>query len=126
MILGAHWSGDDPPAAHVLLDVLADIAAGITPTALCKACGATWDATQGRHCAWCTRQARANAEYLLRPPAPHGYGYATDDDLAALGYNRAADRQRQLARWAHDLEMAAEAGLVTEQEARTAWAGVAA
>lgn len=120
--LGAHWSGDNPAAAHVLLDVVYDIAAGIAPTALCKACGATWDATHGRHCAWCATKARANADYLLRPPAPCGYGYATADDLEHLGYDPDRDRQRQLARWAQDMEMAVEAGILTDNEVRAAWA----
>lgn len=96
----------------------------------CDACGASWtsaeaaswDVTEGATCRWCTTRAKANAEFILKPPAPRGYGYATDEDLAALGYDRDADRQQDLARWAQDMEMAVGAGIITEQEARVAWA----
>lgn len=88
----------------------------------CDACGASWDVTEGAACRWCAAWAKANAEFILKAPAPRGYGYATNDDLATLGYDRDADRQRDLARWAQDMEIAVEAGIITEEKARTAWA----
>lgn len=86
----------------------------------CPDCDATWIG-HDTHCEWCTAHRRAQAEFVLKPPAPRRYGYASADDLATLGIDPAADRAADLAAWADDLELAVGAGLITDQQARNAW-----
>lgn len=86
----------------------------------CDDCGASW-ADDVDECRWCATYRATQAETVLRPPAPRGYGFATAVDLAGLGIDPAADRETDLRRWAQDLRMAVDAGVITETQADAAW-----
>jgi hypothetical protein len=67
------------------------------------------------------RRRQADHDHILKPPAPRGYGYATDEDLRHLGYDPDTDRRNDLERWRHDLELAVDAELITQTEGEAAW-----
>jgi hypothetical protein len=89
---------------------------GEAPAALnaCNQCNATWYGMASEPCDWCLERRVSDATWILRPPQPRGYGYATDADLEHLGYHPEIDRARDLEHWRHDMQTAADAGLITE------------
>lgn len=77
----------------------------------CIACGATWVALPGESCPWCERRRELRDEHqrelLLAAP-----DVETGDH----------DHDRRLKAWAERMARGVAAGLVTEAEARRAWA----
>ncbi len=76
----------------------------------CNACAATWVGIPGDPCTWCQealdRQQDYQAELLLKPP---------EVDRDDANYD---DRMRG---WIERMKVGAQAGLITEKQAETAW-----
>lgn len=76
----------------------------------CDTCGAGWTGPIGEPCGYCDaaeeRQRRWQAEIVMRPPD----GDPDDEHHPA-----------RMTAWGQRLKRAASVGLITEQQARTAW-----
>jgi hypothetical protein len=81
----------------------------------CADCGAAWYGAHDDPCDWCAWRREQVARDVLEPPRPRGYGYATPADLAALGYDPAADREADLRCWIDNLRITVGSGIITRR-----------